>query len=132
MLMALVLSGTAATGAAAPITTQSRPGPTNVHAGPGANYGVVGTIAGGTTVEVIACLPPQLWCEVAAGQLRGWAAGPRLYLTGWWNAVGPAPYGGPLRNAGATYPPAVRNAPPLVPLYPAYREAPYAGGPVYK
>jgi uncharacterized protein YraI len=45
---------------------------TNVRAGPAAEYPVVAVLPPGFALSVQGCLPDYTWCDVVAGQSRGW------------------------------------------------------------
>jgi hypothetical protein len=130
VVAAILLGSTAANSVAEPIMTESRPGPSYLRNGPGPTYGVVARIPGGSSVEVIGCLPPAIWCETIVGDLRGWVESSRLYLAIGWPVPGPVPYGPELRGF-ATYGASPRYS-PLVPLTDTYGATTYRSGPVYK
>ncbi|MDB5883643.1 MAG: Translation initiation factor [Ramlibacter sp.] len=48
--------------------------PTNLRAGPATDYPVVAVLPGGFALAVQGCLPEYTWCDVVAGQSRGWMA----------------------------------------------------------
>ena len=56
----------------------------NLRAGPGVEYPLVQPLPPGTPAEIFGCLPGWTWCDIAVngpdGDVRGWAAGPRLQL----------------------------------------------------
>lgn len=43
-----------------------------LHAGPAGDYPVVATLGSGFAVTVQGCLPDYSWCDVIAGEYRGW------------------------------------------------------------
>lgn len=77
---AVILLAGVATAAAVPATVTTD---LNVRSGPGTNYPVIGTLQGGTTVDVNGCRGS--WCRVAGG----WASGNYLDGTGGRVAVAP-------------------------------------------
>lgn len=50
-------------------------GNVNVRTGPGTQYQVIATARAGSGVEILGCLPGRAWCDVALGNIRGWASG---------------------------------------------------------
>lgn len=49
-----------------------------VHAGPGPDYPVVGTLAADEDVQIQACLEGRTWCDISAPAGRGWVSGDYL------------------------------------------------------
>ena len=47
---------------------------TNLRAGPATDYPVVAVLPAGFALAVQGCLPEYTWCDVVAGQSRGWMA----------------------------------------------------------
>ena len=47
---------------------------TNLRAGPATDYPVVAVLPAGFALAVQGCLPEYTWCDVIAGQSRGWMA----------------------------------------------------------
>src|SRR5215510_3436047 len=44
----------------------------NVRAGPDRMFPTVTWLLGGTTVDIVGCVPSWRWCDVIAGGHRGW------------------------------------------------------------
>jgi hypothetical protein len=100
---------------------------TNQRQGPGTNFAVLGTIPGGSTVEVAGC--DGEWCTVFWRGRRGFAVARNLDLGG----PGPGPGPGPA-VVGPVPPPAVYYdpPPPVVVVGPPYYYGPrYYWGPRY-
>jgi uncharacterized protein YraI len=53
-------------------------GATNMRAGPGTQFPVVGRVIGGSRVNVVGCVPSFSWCDGTVQGVRGWIAGSRL------------------------------------------------------
>lgn len=45
---------------------------TAVHAGPARDYPIVAVLGSGLAVSVQGCMPDYQWCDVIAGEYRGW------------------------------------------------------------
>ena len=54
------------------------PGTTNLRAGPGTQYPIIGKVRGGTEVYVYGCLANRSWCDILVGGIRGWIYSRRL------------------------------------------------------
>lgn len=80
----------------------------NVRAGPGTNFRVLGTVRGGTNIEVLGCTPA--WCTI------GWP-GPAFVSAAYLGFSGPAPYvAGPLVVPGVPVVPVMPVGVPGVPV----------------
>lgn len=69
--VALAIMGTCGVVQAQPQTAVTAR-PTNLRAGPATDYPVVAVLPGGFALSVQGCLPEYTWCDVIAGQSRGW------------------------------------------------------------
>jgi uncharacterized protein YraI len=74
------------------------PGTSNVRAGAGLQYPVVGRLWGGTQVYVYGCVIDRSWCDIFGAGVRGWMHTSRLQfmysgrlvpVPGYWNYFGP-------------------------------------------
>lgn len=70
-LVAAILTGFAGSAKAAPGVTTDL---VKLRAGPGHDYPVIARIAPHSGVEVMGCIRGWEWCDVAVGNLRGWAS----------------------------------------------------------
>jgi uncharacterized protein YraI len=71
--VALALLATSAVVRAQPQSAVTARG-TNLRAGPATDYPVVAVLPAGFPLAVQGCLPEYTWCDVIAGQSRGWMA----------------------------------------------------------
>lgn len=101
MLAAGLLLGSVTVAAAGPALVTAD---LNLRSGPGVNYGVVGMLPGGSTVNVVGCRGS--WCRVAGG---GYAS--RSYLD---NRGGPVYAAEPVYVGPPVYGPPVYVGPPAI------------------
>jgi uncharacterized protein YraI len=71
--MAATLMAAVSVAQAQPQTAVTARG-TNLRAGPATDYPVVAVLPAGFALAVQGCLPEYTWCDVVAGQSRGWMA----------------------------------------------------------
>jgi hypothetical protein len=74
----IVLSALGLSSSATAATAISAPGNTNMRNGPGTHYTIIGSVHGGSRVELIGCLEDYSWCKGTVQGVEGWISASRL------------------------------------------------------